>query len=223
MITLYTGTPGSGKSLRAAYRIIWEVQRGKTVIGNMAIDTDKLYSFCKRKKKIGKYIYVPTEKMTVPFLVQYAKQYHKPRKESQTLVIIDEPVMFNPRTYARPDRLQWITFFATHRHLGFDFLLITQNDKLIDKQIRSFIETEFRFRSIRNFKLFGSFLYLITGGLFVAIEYWYGPKLRCGSDFFRLNRKKAAIYDSFQNFNDSAAGSAALRSVLGEQTPLHSV
>ena len=38
MTELYSGTPGSGKSLHSAYRLIEQIEKGKTVIANFPIN-----------------------------------------------------------------------------------------------------------------------------------------------------------------------------------------
>ena len=59
------------------------------------------------------------------------------------MVIIDEcQIIFNCRDFGRKDRGAWVTLFSQHRKLGFNFILITQNDRMLDKQIRALVETE---------------------------------------------------------------------------------
>ncbi len=196
MISLYSGTPGSGKSLYCAYEVIRSLKQGKSVIANFPID---LGYFRKGKKNMqkGDFIYKTNQELTVRFLKDYARDNHKRGKDGQTLIVIDEcACMFNSRAWDREDRPEWITFFQQHRKLGYNIILISQNDRLIDRQIRAFIETEYKHRNIRNYKLFGLILSLITGGLFVRVEYWYGTRLKCSSQYFLLNKKKAAIYDT---------------------------
>lgn len=195
MIELYSGTPGSGKSLRAAYKMINWLNRGKTVIANFPID------YCYFKKPVGKFYFRENDRLTVKLLKAYAKKKHVLGKEHQTLLIIDECAsMFNCRCWDDKARAKWILFFQQHRKLGYDVILISQQDRLLDRQIRSFIEIEWKHRALRHYKTFGFLLSLVFGGLFVAVEYWYGPKLRCGSEMFLLNRKKAKIYDTFKIF-----------------------
>lgn len=196
MISLYSGTPGSGKSLFAAYEIIRLLNSKRNVICNFPIDT-KYFG----KKNIGKFTYLDNSELTVFYLQDYAEKYHKPNKEHQTIIFIDEcSVMFNSRDFGRKDRMKWIVFFQQHRKLGFDVILITQNDRMIDRQIRSLIETEYKFRAIKNYKFVGLLLSSLLGGLFVRIEYWYGLNIKCSSSFFRYNKKKASIYNTYQIF-----------------------
>jgi len=197
-VYLYSGTPGSGKSLRAAYKIIAWLKGGRAVIANFPIDEGY---FKKSKKQIGTFTYLDNQSLTVDELKIYAKEHHKPFREHQTLLVIDEcAAMFNSRTYGQGDRMDWIFFFQQHRKLGFDVILISQSDRLIDRQIRAFVETEYKHRAISHYKTFGWLISLVCGGLFVSVEYWYGAHLRCGSEMFTLNKKKAAIYDSFKIF-----------------------
>ena len=197
MINLYSGTPGSGKSLYAAYDVIRWLERGKDVIANFPIDMD----YFKSRKKIGNFVYLNNFALTVSYLKDYAKHHHKLGKESQTLIVVDEcGVLFNSRTWDRADRMEWITFFSQHRKLGYDVLLISQFDRMIDRQIRSFIETEYKFRNLRNYKSFGFIMSLLSGGCFVRVQYWYGQRIKLSSQIFRLHRKKAKIYDTMLLF-----------------------
>ena len=140
MIDLYSGTPGSGKSLYATYYLIRQLKIGRGVIANFDINQDYF-------KKPVKFTYKDNSELTVDYLVKYSKENHKPNKEHQTTVIFDEAgVKFNVRDWDVQDRMQWVKFFTLHRKLGFDFILISQYDKMIDKQIRALIETCFQFQ-----------------------------------------------------------------------------
>jgi len=227
MIKLYSGTPGSGKSLHTA-SIVWNrLRNGKTVIANFEIDTDaiaesfptylarKLHiKYQGKKKKIGKFIFLSDADMTPAVLNKFAYENHKARKENQTLLIIDEcGRKFNSRAWDSKDRMSWIEFFQTHRHIGYNVILVSQQDRMIDRQIRGFIEYEIKHRLINNFKMFGKLLGVFSGGkLFIAIEYWYGVRERIGSEFFRVNKRQASIYDSFKNFADDKPEQTGARS-----------
>jgi zona occludens toxin (predicted ATPase) len=206
MIFLYSGTPGSGKSLHAAYKI-WASLKviKRPVIANFPISFDKLSKniFGKRLKDAdnieSRFTYLDNQSLTVKYLQDFALEHHKLNREGQTLLIIDEcAMMFNSRMWDMKGRQEWIFFFQQHRKLGYDIILIAQHDRLIDRQIRAFIETEYKHRAIKNYKFFGWILSLIFRGLFISIEYWYGTRLRCSSEMFVLNRRKASIYDTFK-------------------------
>jgi len=205
-VNLYSGTPGSGKSLRAAYKLIEWLFMGRGAIANFPIDESYFYKkkhgkLVPKKMKIGKFTYMDNESLTVDYLMQYARDNHVPFKERQTLLIIDECAsMFNSRDVKRSDRAKWIQFFQQHRKLGYEIILISQSDRLIDRQIRAFIEMEYKHRAMKNYKTFGWILSLLCGGLFQCSEFWYGVNIKTNGFMFLLNRKKAKIYDSFKIF-----------------------
>lgn len=199
LVTLYSGTPGSGKSLYAAY-IIWRrLCAGKRVIANFNLNFDAFGRYSEKAK--NNFTWFDNSELSPDILIDYAKEYHIPGRESQTLIIIDEcSILFNSRDYSRKDRMKWIVFFQQHRKLGFDIVLIAQQDRMIDRQIRGFIENEYKYRSIKKYKVIGSLLCLLTGGMFVRVEMWYGMRLRIGSEFFILHKKKAKIYNTYEIF-----------------------
>lgn len=202
MIMLYSGTPGSGKSLQCAYKLIEWIKLGRNVIANFDIEQSYFDKLRKKKKRLGKFEYVDNNDLTVEYLLKWAVENHVPRKEKQTLVIIDECAsMFNSRAWDRKDRMEWIDFFRLHRKVGFEVILVAQSDRLIDRQIRAFIEIEQKHRAMKNYKTFGWILSFLCGGLFQYSQFWYGDHLRIDGNMFLLNRKKAAIYDTFKVFD----------------------
>ena len=196
MIWLYTGTPGSGKSLHAAEVIFSRLRRGGGLICNFPVNEDLV-----RRRK-GHAEYWDNSDLTARRLAAYAFEHHKMGKEGQTLVVIDEcQIIFNCRQFGRADRADWVTFFSQHRKLGFNMILITQNDRMLDKQIRALVEYEIRHRKLENYGLGGKILKLLTFGRtwFVSIEYWYGGnKLKLDSEMFPYRQKYADIYDSYR-------------------------
>jgi KaiC/GvpD/RAD55 family RecA-like ATPase len=206
MITLYSGSPGSGKSLHLAREVRDElIIRKKTVIANFPINMEYITRMGKRKS--GDFYYLPNDQLTVDYLVSHAKQYHKAGKEGQTLVVIDEAgVMFNSRDYGCFDRKSWVNFFMTHRHYGFNVILVSQVDRLIDRQIRAFIEYDIIHRKANNFKLIGLLLTMFRIPLFVAVTTWYGIREKCGSELFRFRKSDAKLYDTMMLFGSGQHG-----------------
>jgi len=202
MIYLYSGTPGSGKSLHVAHDIFTKLRLKKqSVIANFDINLDVVSSklFSKKKKKIGDFVYKDNYELTVKFLVDYAYKNHKIGKEGQTLICIDEcQIIFNPREFQRKDRLEWIEFFTQHRKLGYNIILTTQNDRLIDRQIRGLIEYNVIHRKVNNFKI-GQLFPVKT---FVAVNYWYGVKEKLGVEFFVYRKKLGNLYNSYKMFDE---------------------
>lgn len=210
MIYFYSGTPGSGKSLHVAMDIYNRlVIKKSNVIATFNIDID--YISKHGKKKIGDFTYIDISDLTVNTLVDYARQNHVRDKEAQTLVVIDEcQIIFNPREFGRADRLNWITFFTQHRKLGFNFILISQFDRLVDRQIRSLFEYDIKHRKVNNFGI-GMFFPFST---FIAVTYWYGVKEKVGSEFFIYKKKYGRIYNTFMYFSDSIKGVESLTPVI---------
>lgn len=196
MIYLFSGTPGSGKSLQTAREIYLKLRRGGNVIANFGVNVNKISN--NGKKKIGKFTYVSNADLTVNYLINYSKKNHIANKENQTLVVIDEAqVLYNSRSFNNKDRLEWITFFSQHRKLGYNIILVAQMDRMLDRQIRGLIETEYKFRKINNFK-FGK---LLPTSVFIAVEYWYGINEKVGSSMFTYSRKYGNLYDTFALFS----------------------
>ena len=194
MIYFYSGTPGSGKSLHMAKDIFIKLNTKKqNVIANFTINEDLL------KQKRGKFIYCDNCEISPKWLIKYALKNHTMGKEGQTLVCLDEcQVLFNPREFTRADRLEWITFFTQHRKLGYNFILVSQNDRLIDRQIRALIEYDVKHRKVNNFKV-GIFLPFPA---FVSVTYWYGVRERIGAEFFFYRKKLGKLYDSYKMFDN---------------------
>lgn len=202
-IYLYTGTPGSGKSLHTAQIIQDKLNYGFDVIGTMSINKS-----CLRKRAKGVYyyqnIYDLRPKELVDFSREYFKLHHFRNIEDQILLVIDEcQRIFNSRTWnANKDRNDWITFFAEHRHLGFCVILISQNDRMIDRQIRALVEYEYIHRKVGNFGLAGKLFSLVSlSQLFVCVKVWYPLKEKMEAQFFRGRKRLYAFYDSYEQFN----------------------
>lgn len=201
MIYLYTGTPGSGKSLDTARMIKGQLALKRPVICNFPINKKKV-------RNSDLFYYKQNEELTVDYLTNFAKEYFagKRVKESQITLVIDEcQMLFNARDWSKPDRADWNKFFQIHRHFGFDVVLVTQFDSMIDKQIRSLVEYEIIHRKISNYGLKGYFLQLImlAPTLFVRVKVWYPMKERVDSQFFRANKKLYELYDTFALSFDS--------------------
>lgn len=200
MIKLYSGTPGSGKSLHLAKDIYTDLNRryDRLVICNFDINTDLV-------KHPERFHYVDNSDLTPQVVIQLARDHFSGRsiKENDVCLYIDEcQVIFNARTWNEDGRKEWLTFFTQHRKYGIYCVLIAQFDEMIDKQIRHLIEYETLHRKITNFGLFGLFLKVITfGDCFIALDRWYTIKQRVGMDFFKARKRYYRLYDTFNTFN----------------------
>lgn len=202
MIELYSGTPGSGKSLHTAKEIRSRLRMRKCIIiGNFYVNTSAI-RHCK-----GVYLYVANDRLLPDRLLQFARRLsdHLERrlKEGEVLLIIDEAqLLFNSREWQNVSRNGWLSFFSQHRHYGYDIILVAQFDRMLDRQIRSLIEYEQIHRKVSRFGYIGFFVGLFThDNLYVAVKRWYPIKQHVESNFFVGSSLVFQIYDSYNHFD----------------------
>lgn len=193
MIWLYSGTPGSGKSFHAVFDILKKVKRKEKnkVIANFPLEV-------KKEKHRKNFIYIDNSEMTIDYLTNYARNNHRVGIEGQTLVVIDEAqILFNSRDWGTNSnkRMAWIKFFSQHRKYGFNFIMISQFDKMIDKQIRSLIEYEIAHMKMNNFFIF------LPMTFFLCVERWYGQKMKTGHQILKYNKRISKAYNSYATFD----------------------
>jgi hypothetical protein len=210
MIWVYYGTCGSGKSLELAQDVYIRIHNlHKNVIANFPMNRDMLYGKKTDKKgnvkykKHGIFYYVDNDFMSVKLLVNYAKKFHKSRKESETLLVIDEcQFFFDPRDNKRADRRVWMKFFTQHRKLGFNIIIVCPTLALIDRQILSMCDYTCRHRKVNNAGFIGHLLLLPT---FCNTTRWNGVPGKEGimnKHFYVFHKKYSNMYDSFKFFVD---------------------
>ena len=202
MITLYSGTPGAGKSLHLASRLYhWMQYKNAPIIGNFHCD------FSAIKKQKGSFLYLDNSELTPERLLWFSKNYSdyvcRRVREGEILLVIDEAqLLFNSREWVKSDRAEWCSFFTQHRKLGYEVVLVAQFDRMLDRQIRSLIEYEWIHRKVSNFGTKGKIISSFCGGrLFVAVKVWYPLKEKVGSEFFFYRKKFSDIYDTYALFS----------------------
>lgn len=216
MISLYSGTPGSGKSLHCARTVINWSRLGYPVVGNFPVDLSKY--------KRAAFTYCPNHQMTPDYLIKLSleKVGSKP-KEGSILLVIDEcQLLFNAREWQQNGRAQWLSFFTQHRKLGYDIILIAQFDRMVDRQIRSLIEYEYIHRKMANFGWQGRILSLFFGGKsFIAVKRWYPLHERLGAEIFHARKWLYSVYDTYAAFDagGSKPASAAPEPAKEETAP----
>lgn len=201
MIDLYSGTPGSGKSLHTAERLYYWLRLGRPAICNFDIRRDFVSK--KHPEKL-KFTFIPNEKLTSEYLVNYARKYweEKTVKEDMILLVIDEcQLIFNAREWQKEGRDKWLSFFSQHRKYGYHIVLVAQFDRMVDRQIRSLIEYEYVHRKVGNFGIKGKLLSIFMGGnVFVAVKVWYPMNEKVSAEFFRARKRFYRLYDTFGSF-----------------------
>ena len=197
MITLFSGTPGSGKSLHAA-ELLFSWSKKKPVILNFETNLS-----LNHKKNC---MYVSDQELTPSFLINFSRKYWFDNgikiKEDHILLLIDESqLLFNCRDWGNKYRAEWISFFTQHRKYGYHIVLIAQFDSMLDKQIRYLLEYEYIHRKIGNYGITGKAISLLSfGTLFCSIKYWYPKSQKISVNFFKGHKKLYKIYDTFNTF-----------------------
>lgn len=204
MIYLYSGTPGSGKSLHAAERIAAWSRLGSPVICNFECNLEKF--------KRAKFTYLSNSKLTPKALIQISRDHFKGKtiKEGSLLLIVDEAqILFNAREWNKPGQKEWIEFFTQHRKYGYDIILIAQFDRMLDRQIRSLLEYEYIHRKMSCFGIQGKLMSLFFGGsTIMCVKYWYPIKEKISSELLHARKRHFQIYDTYNTFK-SDTGAAA--------------
>lgn len=216
MIVLYSGTPGSGKSLDCARTIYNWCWKKKPVLCNFPVNVDKIR--VRGRKDIR---YVSNEDLTPDFLVGTARSHFagRPMKENAILLIIDEAqLLFNARDWSAKGRDRWNWFFTMHRHFGYFIILCAQFDRMLDRQVRSLVEYEYIHRKVNNLGWRGlllSCLMLSPFNLFVKVKVWYPMKERVDSEFYKAVPKYYRIYDTYQMLDAPGARTDGGEGALG--------
>lgn len=202
MMSIYDGTPGTGKSLHVIDDIRDYLRRGCNVIANFDFRADLMGKSCK-----GEFLKKENRELQYPdWLKEYGLSHNLNKngsvKMGQTLLVIDEAQnVFDARQWNCSGRKEWNEFFAVHRHYGFDIILITQNIKSLDKRIQANAEFEVLHRNMKHYKNLGFVLSLFFGGhLFVWVKRYLSTKDKVAYKWFIGSKRKFRYYDSFVLF-----------------------
>lgn len=205
MIRLFSGTPGSGKTLHAVHVMDWYNRRNKPVVANFELNysllknplsfvlMDDLQRACGGKS---------SDRFSPDYLVKYSNQYFhgKKIKEGEILLVIDEAqLVFNARDWSfnRP----WISFFTQHRKLGYDIIMIAQYDRMIERQIRSLIEYEEKHLKVSNLGGIWGLIMPLFLGRFRVYEKWYNQDKMLVSQYrASYSRRDKKLYDTFKTW-----------------------
>lgn len=223
MISLWSGTPGSGKSLHCAHEVREDLRFGKNVISTCYIDTtycfmnklqELIFRFSKGKihlynddPRSKNFHYIPIGEITPKYLYEFAAKYHKFGKEHQTTLILDECVaIFSPTVLSENIKRwnEWDEFFRKHRHLGYNIIIIPQAKKLISRKVIEYCEFEVKHYNRKYHGNFGFILSLfVGGGLFSYSTYWRGTKECLEQRFFTYKRLYGSMYNSYSMFDET--------------------
>lgn len=204
---LYTGTPGSGKSLHAAHDIREALNKirgeDRPVIANFDVNTTAV-------KRPQAFHYVSNEDLTPAFVQDFCDDFwlHTPRRFSEDYVylILDEcQLLFNSREWSskgrvgkKDSRMDWLAFLSQHRKYGVKVILIAQSAKMIDNQFRMLCEYEVNHRKVSNMGIFGALIgACFFNRLFMRVKYLFQASERLGWHLSLAHQKDMDMYDTY--------------------------
>lgn len=207
MIVLYTGTPGSGKSLHAAHdiRMALTKPRGadQPVLANFDVNVDEV-------KRPNAFHYVDNDELTPQYVMDFATSFWasgvRRFAEDYLLLVLDEcQLVFNSRSWhdkgrqGRNDsRMDWLQFLSQHRKYGYKVILIAQSAKMIDNQFRMLTEYEVNHRKVAHMGLVGALIgALFRGRLFMRVRYLFQTSERLGFNLTIGRNADMRMYDTY--------------------------
>lgn len=200
-IDVYTGVPGSGKSLHAAADIRISLARRypRPVIANFPLAANAPLTDDQR----ALYTYLPNSDMTAGRISGICDDFwHESGREFRedyiTLVLDECQLIFNSRRWSDRSRMAYLEFLSQSRKFGVRVVLVTQSVKMIDNQFRMLIEREFNHRRIKSMGPVGWLVAAPFGGrLFLIVRYLFQANERLGMDLFRGSKRDMMMYDSY--------------------------
>lgn len=149
MIIGFVGTPGSGKTYEAVKKICDNLSWGRVVFTNIrGLEDPKCLEMIKNvcglsdlalKKQLQ---FLPDE------LVPSFWNHISP----ECLIVIDEVhKFFDSRQWQQKENQMFASWASTHRHMGYDLVLITQATARVDSAVRALFEWVYEYRKINYF------------------------------------------------------------------------
>jgi len=202
VITVYTGGVGSGKSYHALLEGLKRVYciPSKYVVANFPMKLSR--NLRKRRREIERWIYM--EEIDVDKLIRIAVEKNAIGKESKILLIIDEAgLFFNSRDWMikSQERKEWIKFFSQSRKIGYDVILVTQESRMIDRQIRSMADQEVKHIRAGSIWYFKILELLFMTKVFITVLYFNRTRLAGIPSIILMLKWIARRYDTMKLFD----------------------
>lgn len=177
MITFFVGTPGSGKSYEAVKKVVDNLRLGRVVCTNIeGMDNKINQEYLKNLLGFDDFQFHTkfrflSQADTMRFwkkekIIELTRRYDDVSDTFQeiplefeehicplgSLIILDEVHKhFNSRDWQSSANRELADWASTHRHDGYDVILITQKIDKVDKQTRSLAEFSYFFRKVNFF------------------------------------------------------------------------
>lgn len=234
MLAFVTGPPGSGKTLYAVEAIVDALSEGKEVWTN--VELVKCWSVLLAMRGWRRWMSDSRIESRAAWLREHyhfcasVEDFPSVRaRESSRLVVIDEAQLwFNCRDWQKHNQVRaWLSWFSQHRKFGCDVLLVTQDAKMVDAQIRSLAEQEIRCWSLVRWSLgflgfslpVGWILTFMFGPLMWRRASFVGMPFRLWSEISPVWHSVARLYDTTQIYQISSAEKPVQRESEGSAGP----
>lgn len=149
MVICFEGTPGSGKSYEAIRKIIDNLRLGRTVYTNIdGIDEPLKRESIKSFVGLSDYE-LETRLVFIPYF--QIPEFWKYIKTGSIIVLDEVHKFFSNREWSSVKNQEFASWASTHRHHGFDVVLITQKLEKIDSHVRSLVEWTYRYKKLNMF------------------------------------------------------------------------
>jgi len=149
MIIGFVGTPGSGKSYEAVKKILDNIRLGRKIFTNIdGLDRpecrEAIKAYCNLTDfQLETCLNHLSKAQAVEFWLHC---------EPGSMVVIDEVhKLFSNREWQSKTNKDFTEWASTHRHEGYDLVLVTQDIEKVDKHARSLIEWTYFFRKVNFF------------------------------------------------------------------------
>lgn len=149
MILCYQGSPGSGKTYDAVNRVIENLKRGRVVYTNIdGLDDSLNREVIKVLTNIDDF---ELSKRLVYLSSDQIFCFWKHVKSGSMIVIDEIHKWFNSRDWQSAKNREFADWASTHRHQGYDVIMVTQNINKVDSQVRSVVEFTYEYRKLNMF------------------------------------------------------------------------
>lgn len=149
MIIFFDGTPGSGKSYEAVKKIVDNLRMGRKVYTNIeGLDDKKCVEAIKSIYNLGDYDLFKN----LAFLEDEKIKNFWEHVDEGALIVIDEAhKFFNVRDWQSEKNNKFAVWASTHRHHGYDVVLVTVDISRVDTSVRQLAEWTYRFKKANFF------------------------------------------------------------------------
>jgi hypothetical protein len=198
---IYLGTKGSYKSYHALCEGVKHIKASRkgSVVANFPVKWSKREH---RNGQADRWHYLEDGEFTPDNLIRLSLQNRWFGHEGRCKLIIDEAgLYYNARDWAVDPkyRKSWINFFALSRKLGYEEILIAQDVRMIDRQIRSLADFTVKHVKMRTYFWFK----LLPWPIFASVRHWTGASFKNQVRFTPYKPWMGKRYNTFRMFDQS--------------------